>query len=56
MGNKLLHAFKMRLVRWFHVLVNRISCEHNSWENIYCYHTGVFMYKKCKNCGKKNHY
>ena len=51
---KLLYAFKMRFDKWCNVLINRINCEHNDWEGIYCYDTGLFMYKKCKKCGKKS--
>ena len=37
---KMLYAFKMRFDKWCNVLTNRISCEHNDWDGIYCYDTG----------------
>lgn len=31
----------------------RINCNHPHFEQINCYHTGVFMFYKCTECGKK---
>ena len=31
---------------------NRSNCKHE-YRDIYCFHTGIFMYEKCIKCNKK---
>ena len=50
----LLYAFKMRFNNYCEKIANRITCTHEDWEGVYCLDTGLFMYKRCKNCGKKS--
>ena len=53
-----LHAFfyalNMRFNRWANKLSKRITCEHKSWRGVYSIDTGLFMYRYCKECGKKS--
>ena len=50
----LLYAFKMLFNNWCKKIANRMTCTHESWEDVYCLDTELFMYKRCKNCGKKS--
>lgn len=42
----------LKKLKWYNRYQKRINCEHN-YKWIYCYHTGLAMYKKCEKCNKK---
>lgn len=52
-SNPLLIAIKFRINKFINKLANRISCEHTHYYDVYCEDTGLFLYSKCSNCGKK---
>jgi hypothetical protein len=52
----LLCAVNFRFKKYINKLSNRIRCEHNKYQNLYCNDTGLFMYGKCINCGKKRYW
>jgi len=33
----------------------RMKCEHQNYVDVHCVDTGLFMYQKCENCGKKKY-
>ena len=49
----LLGAVNFKFRKYINKLSNRIKCEHLHYSDIYCKDTGLFMYGKCCNCGKK---
>jgi len=49
----LLGAVNFKLSKYINKLSNRIKCEHLHYTDSYCKDTGLFMYGKCCNCGKK---
>jgi len=49
----LLGAVNFKFRKYINKLSNRIKCEHNQYTDVYCNDTGLFMYGKCSNCGKK---
>lgn len=53
--NNLLKAIKFKLSLILNKLTNRIRCEHLHYIDVNCYHTGLFMYQECTNCGKKKY-
>lgn len=52
----LFKAINTKFKRGMNKLSHRISCDHNQYEDIYCCHTGLFMFKKCISCGKIKHF
>jgi len=52
----LLCAVNFRFKKYINKLSNRIKCEHNQYQDIYCNGTGLFMYGRCINCGKKRYW
>lgn len=51
----LLDALNVKFRRHINKLSNRIKCEHLQYYDVYCKDTGLFMYCKCCNCGKKKY-
>lgn len=49
----LLGAVNFKFRKYINKLSNRIKCEHLQYNDVYCNDTGLFMYGKCCNCGKK---
>lgn len=49
----LLGAVNFKIGKYINKLSNRIRCEHLQYSDVYCKDTGLFMYGKCCNCGKK---
>lgn len=52
----LLKSVNIKFKRWLNKLSNRLQCEHLLYKDIHCYHSGLFMYKECCNCGKKKYW
>ena len=52
--NALYASFKMRINNYLEKITRRINCDHHSYSGVYCIDTGLYMYKRCNECGKKS--
>lgn len=55
MMNKISHIIKLKFNNIVDNIVNRLTCIHYEYEDVYCVDTGLFMYKQCVSCGKKKY-
>jgi len=44
---------KKFVLNYIEKIKKRYYCKHLIYQEINCYHTGIFMYHKCVECGKK---
>ena len=51
----LYNAIKFKIGYYINKLSNRIRCEHLEYHDVYCNISGLYMFSKCNNCGKKRY-